>query len=343
MGKRIVRYKCPYCDLRTTKQELVTHIEDSHSEMIPEGYSSFRVVFDYVNHKPPGFNGRCTECGAPSGWDENKGRYNRQCSNPSCQKSYIKKFENNMTKKLGVSRITKTPDGLEKMLSNRKISGSYKFCNGESKTYTGSYEKTTLEFMDKVLHCDPNDIMTPGPILEYEFEGQKHLYITDIYYIPYNLIIEVKDGGKRPNGREMKEYRQKQMAKERFIIENTNYNYLRLTDNDQSQLLAVFADLKLQMVEHSGERVIHVNEAVNALTTGYMPGFADAGCVYVVNYMQNNAFSGEKETNYGVSFDPKLDTMFARDKEGILRKNKHDDLFDSLSYSGSLTCTFIGR
>ena len=60
----------------------------------------------------------------------------------------------------------------------------------------------------------------------------------------------------------MPDYRAKQIAKEKYIIKHTNYNYLRLTNNNLNQLLAVFANLKMQMVENTGERVIHVNEAV---------------------------------------------------------------------------------
>lgn len=263
--KRNIKYKCPYCDKRFTREDLVHHIEDEHEDMIPEGYSALRLVFNYVNKKPIEYNGKCTECGGETGFDEKTGRYRRQCQNPACKASFIKNFESNMLRTKGVTRISSTAEGQEKMLANRKISGKYKFKNGEEKTYTGSYELNALKFMDQVMDLNPDDIMCPGPVLEYEYNGKKHLYITDFYYQPYNLIIEVKDGGSRPNNRSMPEYRAKQVEKEKFIIKNTNYNYLRLTDNDLSQLLSVFADLKMQLVENTGERVIHVNENVNIL------------------------------------------------------------------------------
>ena len=258
--KNNVKYKCPFCERRYTKENLVRHIDDNHEDLIPQDFTAFRYVFNYVNKKPIDYHGRCTECKGPTEWDENKGRYNRQCNNPACKESFIKKFEANMIRTRGVTRISSTPEGLEKMLANRKISGKYKFKNGVEKTYTGSYELKALEFMDQVMNISPDDIISPGPVLEYTYKETKHLYITDFYYQPYNLIIEVKDGGNRPNKRDMPDYRAKQIAKEEFIIKNTNYNYLRLTDNDLGQLLAVFADLKLQMVENTGERVIHINE-----------------------------------------------------------------------------------
>lgn len=254
------KFKCLYCDNRYTREDLVAHINDKHEEMIPEGYTALRLVFNYVNRKPTEYHGRCTECQGPTNWDENKGRYDRQCQSPKCKQSFIKNFEKNMMRTKGVTRITLTPEGQQKMLANRRISGKYKFQNGVEKTYTGSYELKALKFMDQVMNINPDDILCPGPILQYELDGKAHFYITDFYYQPYNLVIEVKDGGVNPNKRSMPEYRKKQIAKEEFIVNNTDYNYLRLTDNDLSQLMAVFSDLKYQLVENTGERTIHINE-----------------------------------------------------------------------------------
>jgi ADP-ribose pyrophosphatase YjhB (NUDIX family) len=259
-SKQIRKYKCPFCNDRYTREDLVSHIDEKHHYDIPENFTPFRYVFNYVNKKPLSYHGKCTECGGPTDWDENKGRYNRQCNKQACHDSYVKKFEDNMMKTRGVTRISATEEGLEKMLANRKISGEYTFKNGKKKKYVGSYELKALEFMDKVLNMNPDDILSPGPILEYSYNGNTHIYITDFYYQPYNLVIEVKDGGNNPNKRNMAEYRAKQIAKEKYIIKHTNYNYLRLTNNDMSQLIAVFTNLKMQMVENTGERVIHVNE-----------------------------------------------------------------------------------
>ena len=256
-------YKCPFCDKRYDREKLVNHVEETHETEIPEGFTALRYVFNYVNRKPESYHGRCTECGGPTPWDENKGRYNRQCGKKACHDSFVKKCEDNMLRKTGHKRISETEEGQVKMLANRKISGAYKFKNGKEKTYTGSYELKALEFMDKVMNIDPDDLMCPGPILEYTLDKVKHLYITDFYYIPYNLVIEVKDGGQNPNNRNMPEYRAKQIAKEKYIISKTDYNYLRLTDNDFSQLLSVFMDLKMQLVDNSNDRVIHVNEGTD--------------------------------------------------------------------------------
>ena len=326
--KRTVTYKCPYCTRRFTREDLVLHVQDEHEDMIPEGFTPFRLVFNYVNKKPLSYHGKCTECGGPTPWDENKGRYDRQCEKKACKESYVKKFEENMMRTRGVTRISATEEGQKQMLANRKISGTYVMSDGAKKTYTGSYELKALEFMDKVMHIKSSDILCPGPILEYSFEGKTHIYITDFYYQPYNLIIEVKDGGDNPNKRNMPEYRAKQIAKEQFIIKHTNYNYLRLTNNDFSQLLAVFANLKMQMVENTGERVIHINEnkflteMMNALNSGKVVGLKDSDAS-IVNYMQNNVFSDDTYNNaykVGISNSVRLDNIFGPDENGKFNK-----------------------
>ena len=373
-NKKKVTYKCLYCDKRYDRENLVHHIDNKHQDMIPEGYTAFRLVFDYVNNKPKGYNGSCIICSSPTGWDEDKGKYNRLCPNPKCKEIYIKKFEENMMKKKGVKRISSTTEGQEKMLANRKISGTYKFKDGVERTYVGSYERKTLEFMDKVLNCNSTDVITPGPIMEYEYEGKKHIYISDIYYAPYNLIIEVKDGGNNPNNRDMKSYREKQIAKEEFIVKNTTYNYLRLTNNNFSQLLSTFAELKMKMIDGDGGRVININEndqeyieeryikenksqyymklkskldkndkiinelneAMNALMTGYIPGIKDTDSVYIVNYMRKPDFIDHDEIpDDGFALS---DSIFGKNlifinKEGKLIRLEDTDFLKHCNYS----------
>ena len=68
--------------------------------------------------------------------------------------------------------------------------------------------------------------------------------------IPYNLIIEVKDGGDNPNNRSIPEYRAKQISKEKMI-----------TNNDFGQLLSMLAELKKQVVDkHEDEPLYRIND-----------------------------------------------------------------------------------
>lgn len=350
MSKNVknITYKCMFCDKRFNRADLVRHVELDHPDDIPDGFSPLRLVFNYVNKKPITYHGKCTECGKPTPWDENKGRYNRQCGSKACHDSFVKKFEDNMIRTRGVARITSTAEGQKKMLANRKISGEYTMKDGGKKSYCGSYELKALEFMDKIMNISSDDILCPGPILEYQLDGKTHMYITDFYYQPYNLIIEVKDGGDNPNKRNMPEYRAKQIAKEEFIVKYTNYNYLRLTNNNLDQLLAVFLQLKLQLVENTGERVININESVEGVpehiiealndideamaTLSYAPmvGFKDSGSLYLKpNNPQNNIF---KDEDIIISDDPKFRYGFVIDKDKKLQLELDIDSDASIMY-----------
>ena len=43
--------KCPYCDFKATRSELVEHVSKKHEELIPEGYDAARAVYDFINGK----------------------------------------------------------------------------------------------------------------------------------------------------------------------------------------------------------------------------------------------------------------------------------------------------
>ena len=257
------KYLCPYCQRKIPKSKLVTHLGRIHADSLPKDFTPLQTAYHIINNRPLEYRRKCRICNAPTAWDENKGRYNFLCGNPACDKAWSDKMKATMGDKYGAYRPTATPEGLKMMLASRKISGTYKFRDGHEFTYTGSYELETLKFLDQVMEVKSEDLQVPGPVLNYEFQGKMHMYITDMYYIPYNLIIEIKDGGNNPNTNpSLVETRAKQMAKENWIIKKTEYNYLRLTDKDTSQLFNIFAELKLNLVENDLTRVIRVHEAL---------------------------------------------------------------------------------
>lgn len=245
------KYKCPYCDDRFERAKLANHIEKKHNELIPQGYTASRIAFNTMNHKTVG---HCIICGNETKWNEDKCRYERLCDSKKCHRDYVKLTEERLKAARGVtkSEMLSDPQFQDKMLKGRSISGTYKFSDGGRIDYVGTYEKNFLEFMDKFLHVKSIDIQAPGPTIEYYYEGKKHFWITDFYYIPYNLVLDVKDGGKNPNNREMPEYRAKQNAKEKAIASSGLYNYIRLTDNQFDQLIEIMLDLKDSMIDLEG-------------------------------------------------------------------------------------------
>lgn len=258
--KNVKKYKCPYCEKRYERDKLQYHIGKDHQDMIPQDYTAARVAFNYLNKKT---EGHCIICGGVTDWNEDKKRYERLCNNPACKKKYVKMTEDRLKKARGVTKkeMMNDPKHQDEMLRNRSISGTYKFEDGGRINFVGSYEKNFLEFMDKYLHVQSRDIQSPGPTVEYIFEGKKHFWITDFYYIPYNLVFDIKDGGKNPNKRDMVEYRAKQYYKEKAIKDQGEYNYIRLTDNQFDQLIEIMIDLKDSMTVLDGPYYQKVSKA----------------------------------------------------------------------------------
>lgn len=310
------KYKCPYCELRDIKINLISHVEEEHEEMIPKDYTPARVVFNHINKKE---HGRCIQCGKETKWNENTWKYERLCDDKKCYEEYSKQFKQRMVNKYGKEHLLDDPEKQKEMLANRRISGNYTFKDGGIRSYCGSYERKLLEFYDKVMNVHSKDIMTPGPVIEYEFEGKTLLWITDIYYIPANLTHDVKDGGSNPNKRQMDIYRAKQIAKEKAITKLGKYNYIRLTDNNFQQLLFILAELKERLLNDNEEPVIHINES--SYIANSLPS-KNNNDVYIVPYMMNNTFIGT-----GLTFDRSMSELYVV-KDGEITKTNPTFLKD---------------
>ena len=261
------KYKCPYCEARIERSKLHIHIQDEHEDLIPEGYTALRVAFNAINHKT---EGHCIICKGVTDWNEDKARYERLCNNPACHEAY-KKIVAERTKRIyGTERLQTDPEYADyvqrKALEGRKMSGKYTFADGGIVKYMGTYEKKFLEFMDTVMHAKSEDILAPGPSIKYKFEGQDHIYISDFFYVPYNLIVEIKDGGRNRNmhPKRQGEEEEKIKAKEKAVADLKMFNYVRVTDNDFGQLMTVMALLKYQLIHPTyNDYIIRVNEATS--------------------------------------------------------------------------------
>lgn len=251
------RIYCNFCDFFCySAEDLVSHIEQEHDEMIPEDMTPWQFAYMMRTGKT---HGNCIICKGKTTWNEKIHKYNRLCEKPKCKDTYVEMFRNRMVGKYGKTTLLNDPEHQKKMLSNRKISGEYLWRDHVHKTqYTGSYEKSFLEFLDVVMNFDPEDVISPSPhTYYYEYEGNKHFYIPDFFIMSLGLEIEIKDGGDNPNmhGKIQAVDKVKEKLKD-DVMSHNEYNYLKITNKDNSKFLDYLGLWREQSLEKKPEKII---------------------------------------------------------------------------------------
>lgn len=232
----IKNFKCPYCGKSyAQKPYLYAHMEKDHPDQLGD-LSPAHAYFNFKNKKT---EGKCIICGKPTKFNERTEKYDRLDSQ-RCKVAYRQQFLDRMRATYGKDTLLDDPDHQKKMLESRKISGTYRWSDGQKLGYTGTYEKHALEYFDKVLHLESKDVLSPSPIvIEYKRDGKKHFYIPDFYIIPFNLLVEVKGTN---NHYQKRDYTTEKIKDEAALA--SSYNYVKVVDKDYTPLLEKIEELK---------------------------------------------------------------------------------------------------
>ena len=230
------KFKCPFCNkIYLVKDTLYTHMTKEHGDQL-ENLTPAHYYFNYRNKKS---HGSCIICGKETKFNEKTEKYDRLCS-PRCRDAYREEFKQRMKKKYGKTTLLRDPKQQKKMLEARKISGSYKWSDGNKLGYTGTYEKHALKFLDKVMKLKSTEVISPSPIvIDYMYQGKKHFYIPDFYIVPYNLLVEVKGTN---NHYQKRDYTKETIKDE--AARNSSYNYVKIVDKKYDPLLAEINRIK---------------------------------------------------------------------------------------------------
>ena len=227
-------FKCPLCKLKyTVKTSLYAHIENDHPEEL-EKVSAAQLYFNFRNRYPlTKTHGLSVISGKPTKFNNTTERYERLL--PEEKELYRNIVKKRMVKKYGKEHLLDDPEHQKQMLANRKISGEYKWKDGTITSYTGSYEKDFLVFLENVLDWDsPSDIFAPAPmIFEYDWDGKKKFHIPDFYIQSLNLVVQIKAS-------DNKHYRARDLEKELLldsIIKKSKYNYIKVYDKKYSNFV----------------------------------------------------------------------------------------------------------
>lgn len=256
-NKYTKKIKCPLCDERFTSIEgLYDHIEEEHDDEIPDGFTPARYMY-YI--KTGKMSGSCVIDKKPTEWNESTGKYHRFCNNPKCKERYREIFKNRMINKYGKVNLLKDPEQQKKMLAHRKISGEYKWTDGTKITYTGSYEKEFLQFLDVFMNFESSDIMGPSPhTYYYKYNGEELFYIPDFYIPSLKLEVEIKDGGNNPNMHSKIQAvdKVKERLKDEVMNAQKEYDYIKIVNKNYDNFFEYLLQKKEDFIRDNEDVVV---------------------------------------------------------------------------------------
>lgn len=248
------RIYCKFCDYFCySPDDYVSHVEKHHDEMIPEDQTAWQYTYFLRTGKS---HGSCVVCKKDTKWNEVTHKYNRFCDNPKCKEKYREEFKKRMIGKYGKTTLLNDPEQQRKMLAARKISGIYLWSDRVHEiNYTGTYEKSFLEFLDTILDFDPNDIMSPSPhTYYYKLNDETHFYIPDFFIPSLELEVEIKDDDNtHPNRINIDGPKEK--AKDEVMSKN-HYNYLKIKGKHNEEFLTYLDKAKLQAMNNIKKPIV---------------------------------------------------------------------------------------
>lgn len=262
--------KCPICGrIKNNKETLINHIENEHMNEIPENMSTAQFIY-YKNHGRD--YGLCRICGSPTPWNEKAGKPSQLCGKQECKDKVKEIAQARMLKVYGKVSLMNDIKHQEKMLSHRKISGTYIWSDHKHKfTYTGKYEKFAIEWLDKVMDLNPDKIQMPGPIVPYEFNGEIKYWITDIYLEDFNLIIEIKAGKDENTHPGFEHNRELEAAKDESMKKQNEFNYIKITHKSMLNLVKLLSEIRMNNINSIDRKTpyIMINESIDLCTPSY--------------------------------------------------------------------------
>lgn len=240
-----MNFKCPFCKKSyVIKDALMEHMSNEHNEQLC-GLPPQQVYFNFKNkYALTKDHGTSVISGKPTKFNLVTCRYERFADEKD-REEYRKIFKNRMKKTYGVETLLTQPEQQKKMLENRHISGVYTWVDGSKTTYTGSYEKKFLMFLENELCWEnPSDIMAPAPmIFPYkDAEGKQHFHIPDFYITSLNLIVNIKS-------QENKHYRLRDIDNEKrqdAAIASSKFNYVKIYDNQFSHFQKIIDMIRVK-------------------------------------------------------------------------------------------------
>ncbi len=232
---------CGYCrKYFRTKDAAIEHVNKCHAARLEQdGMDAAQSLYFYSHGT---LKGRCMcGCGRETEWNYSTGKPYKVSPDPSCRERLRATAVTNHTNVHGKPTLLDDMEHQKEMERRRHTAGEYKFSDGGTVWYLSRPEMALLKFLDTVMEFTSNMVQeSPEYFTYYDPKADRERkYIPDYYLPDYNLLIEVKDGGKHTNTNPefVKETKYKVALKDEAMRKQTKYNFIKVVDNNFGPLV----------------------------------------------------------------------------------------------------------
>lgn len=229
--------KQAYAILDSLNKNEIEEAEDKY--IYAKGYKHIKNLYQlffnfFSNENELDRSGKCIVCGNDTPFNLLTRKYAR-LDKESCKEKYIEEFKNRMKNVHGREYFTQDPEAQKKMLNNRELTTDYEFKGFKYKT-VGNYEIDFLDFMFKILKCNPADLIECPFHINYEYHGVSKFYIPDFYIPSLKLVVEIKSSKSAYADRDRGVEEAKRIAGMNYMRKQGGY-YFYLIDKNYIEFL----------------------------------------------------------------------------------------------------------
>lgn len=226
---------CAYCRRYfRSKQDCLDHMNQYHGKELERDQLDAAQSLYKSTHGT--IHGACMMCGKETEWNYKTGKPFKMCNDPTCREKLSKIADRNMMRVYGKKTLLNDMTMQEEMQKNRHTYHMYTFSDGGKVGYLSNPELNFLQFCDTIMEFTSNMIQSSPEYFVYHDskDDKDHIYMPDYYLPDYNLIVEIKDGGKRTNTNPkfVEETKYKVALKDAVMSNQTKYNYIRISGQE---------------------------------------------------------------------------------------------------------------
>lgn len=249
---------CYYCQRYFKSKGLaMEHLNKVHSAQLDaDGLDAAQACY-LTTHTS--LHGRCTcspGCTELTEWNPKTGKPYRISPKPECRERNTARARKRLMDARGIDQHTLMSDieHQKELRKQKHTSGKYTFkTDGGTVDYESQLDKNFLIFCDRIVNLPSYAVLESPESFPYmdTKENVQRTYTPDYYLPDYNLLVEIKEGGKHPNTNPayIEGTKYKVAMKDAVMKQQNKYNFIRISGANYGPFIEMLYNITHQQVD----------------------------------------------------------------------------------------------